>query len=617
MKRRSFLSATVGAMATPLIALPKAARAQVVAPGGYAVGVLDKPALPPGFPSFPYVNPHAPKGGAVTYSEIGGFDSFNPFILRGTPAAGVNLIWDTLLKQSDDEAAVAYGWLAQQVEIAPDGGSVSFILHPDAKFADGSPVRASDVVWTYETLIAKGQPFYQQYYAAVASAAARDDHTVVFTLKPGAPREMALILGQIAVLPEAWWKGRDFTAPLGDAPLGSGPYAVEHSAFNRSVTYRRRADYWAADLPVCRGFYNIDRITHEYFGDPAVALQAFKAGDIDFRNENIAKNWATAYDFDAVRKGLVIKRIFPNQLPTGMQGFGMNTRRAVFQDARVRQAIAWAYDFQWANKVLFYGGYTRTLSYFSNSDLASSGLPTGAELALLEPFAKDLPPELFTQPFTLPVTDGSGNNRPELIVALKLLEAAGWSVRDRKLRDKSGQPMSFEILLNDPSFERVTLPYAEDLKRLGITVSVRVVDPSQYQTRMDNFDYDMTVVLFPESDVPGNEQRDYWGSAAAKMPGSNNLVGVSSPVVDALVAKVIAANDRASLLAACHALDRVLLWGWYVVPQWHLGAYRLAFWDVFGFPTQPMRAGFDIDTWWIDAAKAAITDKSRHHSNAV
>lgn len=617
MKRRSFLTSTAGAAALPLFTLPEAARAQQVAPGGYGVGVLDTPALPSGFTHFPYVNPQAPKGGAVTFSAIGGFDSFNPYIIRGTPAADVNLIWDTLLKQSDDEPAVGYGWLAEQVAVAPGRASVSFTLNPAARFADGSPVRARDVVWTFETLIAKGQPFFQQYYLAVAAVTAKDERTVVFTLKPGASREMPLILGQLAVLPEAWWKGRDFTAPLADPPLGSGPYAVERSAFNRSVTYRRRPDYWAAALPVCRGFYNFDRITHEYFGDPAVAMQAFKAGDIDFRNENIAKNWATAYDFEAVTKGRVIKRVFPDGLPAPMQGFGMNTRRVIFQDPRVRQAIAWAFDFQWANKVLFYGGYQRAMSYFGNSDLASSGLPTGAELALLEPFRKDLPPDLFTAPFTLPVTDGSGNNRPQLLVALKLLEAAGWRVQDRKLRDASGQPMRFEILLNDQSFTRVTLPYVEDLKHLGIDVSVRVVDSAQYQTRMDNFDYDMTVVLFPASDVPGNEQRGYWGSAAAMQPGSNNLMGIRSPVVDALVAKVVAAQDRASLRAACHALDRVLLWGWYLVPQWYLGSYRLAFWDVFGFPSQPIRAGFDIDSWWIDAARAAVTDRARHHSNTA
>ncbi|MBW4022286.1 MAG: ABC transporter substrate-binding protein [Proteobacteria bacterium] len=612
MKRRIFLGTTAGLLTAPWLA-----RAQAVAKGGYGVGVIAPPALPPGFQSFPYVNLNAPKGGAVTFSEIGGFDSFNPFIIRGTPAAGANYIWDTLMRQSDDEAAVAYGLLAESVALAPDNRSVTFTLRGHAKFSDGSPVLASDVVWTFQTLCTKGQPFYQQYYAAVSSAEARGDRQVVFHLRAGAPREMPLILGALTVMPQAWWKGRDFTAPLIDAPLGSGPYKVEASALNRSVSYSRRADYWGADLPVCRGFYNFDRITYEYFGDPAVAFQAFKAGDIDFRNENIAKNWATGYDFPAVKKGLVDKQIFADSLPTGMQGFGMNTRRAVFKDPRVRQAMAWAYDFQWANKVLFYGSYQRTLSYFSNSPLACSGTPSGAELALLEPFRAELPPELFTKPFTLPVNDGSGNNRPALIAALHMLEQAGWTVQNRQMKNAAGEPLKFEILLNDPSFERVTLPYAQDLKRLGVDVSVRVTDPSEYQQRMDNFDFDMTVVLFPESDVPGDEQRDYWGSAAAKLTGSNNLTGVASPVVDALVDKVINASDMAELLAATHALDRVLLWGWYVVPQWHLGAYRLAFWNVFGYPKVPMRAGFDIDTWWIDETLARATDEQRHHSNEV
>jgi microcin C transport system substrate-binding protein len=481
MQRRIFLGATAGLLTAPWVA-----RAQAVPKGGYGVGVTGLPALPADFPSFPYVNANAPKGGSVTFSEVGGFDSFNPFIIRGTPADGASYIWDTLMKQSDDESAVAYGLLAETVAVAPDHSSVTFTLRPQAKFADGAPVTAADVVWSFETFCTKGQPFYQQYYAAVSSAQAVGALKVVFNLHPGSPREMPLILGSLTVLPQAWWKGRDFTAPLIDAPIGSGPYKVESLAFNRSVSYRRRPDYWAADLPVCRGFYNFDRITYEYFGDAGVAMEAFKAGDIDFRNENIAKNWATTYDFPAVAKGLVKKRIVDNELPVGMQGFGMNTRRAVFADPRVRQAMAWAYDFEWQNKVLFYGSYKRSLSYFSNSDLACSGIPTGAELALLEPYRAQLPPDLFTKPFTLPVNDGSGNNRPALMAALHMLEQAGWTVQDRQMKNAQGQPLAFEILLSDPSFERVTLPYVQDLKRLGIQASVRVIDPSQYQERMNN-----------------------------------------------------------------------------------------------------------------------------------
>jgi microcin C transport system substrate-binding protein len=612
MKRRIFLGATAG-----LLTAPWAARAQAVPKGGYGVGVTGLPALPADFKAFPYVNPDAPKGGAVTFSELGDYDGFNPFIIRGLPAAGINSVWDTLLRPSSDEVDVAYGLLAESVELAPDHGSVTFTLRREAKFADGAPVLASDVIWSFQTFCTQGQPFYQQYYAAVASAVAVGDHQVVFKLHPGAPREMPLILGQLSVLPQAWWKGRDFTVPLVEPPLGSGPYKVDSFALGRSVAYRRRPDYWAADLPVCRGFYNFDRITYEYFGDPGVAMQAFKAGDIDFRDENSSKNWATGYDFPAVEKGLVKQRVVANHVPVGMQGFAMNTRRAVFADSRVRQAVALAYDFEWQNKELFYGSYKRSLSYFSNSDLACSGVPSGAELALLEPYRSQLPPDLFTRPFTLPVNDGSGNNRPALIAALHLLEQAGWTVQDRQMKNAAGEPLAFEILLYDPSFERITLPYVQDLKRLGIEVTVRLIDPSQYQARMNAFDYDMTVVLIPESDVPGDEQRGNWSSAAAKLAGSNNLMGVSSPVVDALIEKVIAANDTASLYAATHALDRVLLWGWYVVPQFYLGAYRLAFWNVFGYPTQPMRAGFDIDSWWIDETLAKVTNMQRHHSNAV
>jgi microcin C transport system substrate-binding protein len=612
MQRRVFLGATAG-----FLSLPWMACAQGVPKGGYGVAVTGFPALPAGFKAFPYVNPDAPKGGAVTFSEVGGFDSFNPFIIRGNPVAGASYIWDTLLRPSSDEAAVAYGLLAETVAVAPDRSTVTFALRPEAKFADGTPVTAQDVAWSFQTFRTKGQPFYQTYYAAVSSVEVAGDHSVVFHLRPEAARELPLILGQLTVMSEAWWKGRDFTAPLIAPPLGSGPYVVDSVALNRSVTYRRRPDYWAMNLPVCRGFFNFDRITFEYFGDPSVAMEAFKAGEIDFRDENISKNWFTGYDFPAVEKGLVRKEVFINHLPTAMQGFGMNTRRAVFKDPRVRQAIAMAYDFEWQNKTLFYGGYKRSLSYFNNSELASSGVPAGAELALLEPYRAVLPPDLFTQPFTLPVNDGSGNNRQALKAALQLLGQAGWTVQDRLMKNAAGEPLAFEILLYDPSFERVTLPYAQDLKRLGIDVTVRVIDPSQYQQRMDAFDYDMTVVLVPESDSPGSEQRDYWGSAAAKLTGSNNQMGVASPVVDALVEKVIAATDTTDLLAACHALDRVLLWGWYVVPQFYLGAYRLAFWNVFGHPKQPMRAGFDIDSWWIDADLARVTDAQRHHSNGV
>jgi microcin C transport system substrate-binding protein len=340
-------------------------------------------------------------------------------------------------------------------------------------------------------------------------------------------------------------------------------------------------------------------------------MEAFKAGQSDVRSENISKNWATAYDFPAVRDGRVIKTEFPHHLPTGMQGYAMNTRRAVFADPLVRQAVATLFDFEWANKNLFYGAYTRTTSYFSNSPLASSGVPEGDELKLLEPYRKELPPALFTQTFTLPVTDGSGNNREQLRQALDLLRQAGWQVKERKLTGPDGQPLRFTILLDDPSLERVALPYVQNLEKLGIEASVRTVDPAQYQHLTDDFDFDMIMMIYPEGDIPGNELRDYWSCAAAKAQGSNNVPGICDPAVDSLIEKVITAQDRETVQTAARALDRVLLWRWYLVPNWDNRTFRVAWWDRFGHPDKPIREGFNFDTWWVDADKAAATDAAR------
>ncbi len=590
------------AVADPAVASPAVASRSVTS---YAFSVRGKPALPADFAHFPYVNPAAPKGGSVTLAALGSFDSFNPFILRGTPASGIERVWDTLLRPSADEVLTAYGHVARDIEVAEDRSFTAFDLRPEARFNDGTPITAQDVVWTFNTLRDKGKPFYRLYYADVTDVAAEGPLRVVFHLKPTAAREMPFTLGELPVLPEHWWRGRDFTAPLTDPPLGSGPYQVGHFEFARYVVYNRVPNYWAADLPTGRGLANFGEIHTEYFRDATVAMEAFKAGQIDFRQENVAKNWATAYDFPAVQKGLVKKVEVRHHLPVGMQGFAMNTRRAVFADARVRQAMTWAFDFEWMNKNLFYGAYTRTGSYFANSDLASSGVPAGAELALLEPFRAQLPAELFTTAFALPVTDGSGNNRPQLIHALDLLRQAGWTVQDRKLVDSHGNQMAFTILLDDPIFERVALPYKASLERLGIAVGVRTVDPSQYQEMTDNFDFDMTITVFGESDSPGGEQRDYWSCAAAKAAGSSNITGICNPAVDALVEDVVSAPDYDHLVTATHALDRVLLWGWYVVPNWYLSGYRLAYWDRFGQPEVPVRTGYVFDAWWIDPARAA------------
>lgn len=577
----------------------------------HALSMLGRPALPPDFPYFPYVNPNAPKGGEVALSALGSFDDFNRFIVRGTAAADIGRVYDTLLVGSADEAATAYGHLAQTVELPADRMWVAFELRPEARFNDGTPVTAEDVAWTFDTLRKEGRPYYRQYYADVRDATVEGPRRVVFHFKSNQNRELPLILGEMPVLPKHWWQGRDFSRPLTDPPLGSGPYRVDRFEFGRTVSYKRVENWWARDLPTGRGLNNFDVIRFEYFRDATVALEAFKAGQIDFRSENVAKQWATAYDFPARQQGLVKLEQINHRLPTGMQGFAMNTRRPVFKDRLVREALALAFDFEWANKNLFYGAYLRDTSYFGNSELASSGLPAGAELALLEPYRDKLPPELFTRPFKLPVTDGSGNNREELRAALALFKQAGYEVKDRKLVGPDGQPFAFEILLNEPSFERVALPYAQTLGKIGIDARVRTVDPAQYQGRLDTYDFDMIIESIGESESPGNEQTAYWTCGAAAQEGGVNLIGVCDPIVDALVDKVVNAPDRQAQIAAARALDRVLLWGWYMVPNWHLDYYRLAYWNKFARPEKAIRAGYVFDDWWIDRKLAANAEAAK------
>ncbi len=613
MRRREFLSQLpVGVIAASgLVPLASARAADAAPTRSYVVTLLDRPALPADFKQFPYVDPAAPKGGTVVLAAIGSFDSFNPFIVRGTAAAEVSRVYDTLLRANADEASTAYGHLAHTIELAADHSWVAFELRPEARFHDGHPLGAEDVAWTFQTLQSQGRPFYRAYYGDVAAVSVESAARVVFHFKTDKNRELPLILGEMPVLPKHWWQGRDFSRPLTDPPLGSGPYRLGHVDMGRSVAYQRVTDYWARDLPTARGLFNFDTIRHEYFRDGTVAFEAFKAGQIDFREENIAKEWATGYDFPALRKGIVKKELLAQHLPTGMQGFAINTRRPIFKDRRVRQALDLAFDFQWCNANLFYNAYTRTNSYFSNSALACSGLPQGEELALLEPYRAQLPPELFTKPFTLPVSDGSGNNRDNLRAALALLQSAGWQVHERKLVDAAGKPFSFEILLDEPAFERVALPYVQWLAHIGVEARVRTVDPAQYQRLLDNFDYDMTVSVFPESDSPGNEQMGYWSCAAAAQEGSDNLMGVCDPAIDALVRRLIAAQTYETLKTAAHALDRVLLWNWYMVPQWYLQSVRVAFWNRFGRPGQKVRTGLEFDSWWVDQRLAEATDAAR------
>ena len=556
----------------------------------------------PGFTHFDYVNPDAPKGGAVKFNSIGTYDTFNPFTLKGVKAEGLGYLFDTLMVASSDEPDSQYGLVAQSVSVAPDHLSVTFELRSEARFHDGSPMTPADVIWTFDTLKAKGTPQYHLYYADVLKAEQIGEHGVKFTLRSAENRELPIILGELPVLSKKYWAGRDFEKTTLDQPLGSGPYKIASFDAGRSITYRLVPDYWAKDLPVRKGRFNFGTIRYDYYRDASVALEAFKAGQYDIRQENVAKNWATGYTSPALSAGLFKMQRIKNQVPEGMQAFAFNTRRPIFKDPRVREALGYLFDFEWANKNLFYGAYTRTESYFSNSDLASSGLPSPDELKILDPLKAEIPPTVFTKPYQAPKTDGTGDIRANLRAALGLLKEAGWTIKGGKLVNDKGEQFAFEFLNVQAEFERILLPFADNLRRIGINMNLRTIDPSQYENRLNNYDFDMVVVGIPESLTPGNEQRGYWTSAAADEPGGNNDMGVKSKAVDKLVDLIIGSPDRKALVTRVHALDRVLWQSYYVIPNWHIDVFRVAYWNKFGRPKINPPYSLALDTWWIDPA---------------
>ena len=559
----------------------------------------------PGFTHFDYVNPDAPKGGKVRLQANGSFDSLNPFILKGQPAVGIGRLFETLMTGSRDEAFSQYGLLAETVEIPEDRSWVAFTLRPEARWHDGAPITVADVIFSLETIKTKGHPFYRAYYGDVVAAEKVGERKVKFSFADGVNRELPLIIGELPIISKAYYTANDFEKTSLEAPLGSGPYRVESVDPGRSITYARVEDYWGAEVPARRGQDNFDILRYDYYRDPTVAMEAFKAHEYDFRRENASKVWATAYQGPAFDDGLIIKEEIGHSMPTGMQGFVFNTRRAKFADRRLRQALGYAFDFEWTNKNLFSGAYSRTTSYFSNSELASSGLPGPAELALLEPFRDQLPPEVFSEVFAPPESDGSGNARRNLRTAFKLLDEAGWTVEDTKLVGPGGEPLEIEFLIVSPLFERVIAPFIKNLEKLGVTTKIRLVDSAQYQQRLDQFDFDVVVLSVGQSLSPGNEQNNYWTTTAADTPGSRNFAGIKDPVVDALVETLIAAADRDSLIAAARALDRVLLWGHYVIPHWHIRYFRVAYWNKFVRPAVTPKYGLGFDGWWIDPALAA------------
>jgi len=555
---------------------------------------------------FSHADPAAPKGGSLRLAANGNFDSMHPYIPRGIAATGIGLTVDTLGVSAPDYGTFEYyGLVAESFDVAADGSSVTFNLNPKARFHDGAPITAADVAATFELLTTQGSPSYRQYYAGVAGVKAVGQRAVRFDFKPGDNAELPLILAQLPVLPARYWAEHDFSQPTLTPPLGNGPYRVKDFAPGQFVEYERVPDYWAADLPVNKGRYNFDTIRYEYYRDQTVAREAFKAGDLDLFTETTAKAWATAYDGPALAAGDIRREEIAGNKPQGMYGFVFNTRRPVFADRDVRRALALAFDFEWTNKALFHGAYTRCDSFFSNSAFASSGLPGPGERALLEPFAEALAPEVLTRAFEVPATRGDGNIRPQLAEALKILNQAGWTLKDGRMTDAQGRPLAFTLLLSSASLNRVVLPLKNNLAKLGVAMDIALADSTQYVNRMRAFDYDMIIRKIPQSSSPGNEQRSFWTAAAADLPGSRNYAGVKDPVVDALVDAIIAAPDRAELITRCRALDRVLLWGAYVIPGWYSSTTRVAYWDRFARSAVLPATGLDIHSWWVDPAADA------------
>ncbi len=567
----------------------------------HALALHGSPKHPAGFTHFDYVNPMAAKGGVLVRGGFGSFDNFNSFIVQGEVADGTGLLYDTLTTKGMDEPFSEYGLLAERIEV-PEGkiGWIIYHLHKTARFSDNKPVTAEDVVFSFNLLTTKGRPFLRAYYADVAKAEALDKHRVKFTFKSDDNAELPLILGQLTILPKHYWEGKDFTEVNLNKPIGSGPYIIEEFQAGRSVTYKRNPNYWGKNLAVNRGQHNFDRIKYIYYRDLTVLYEAFKAGDIDVWAENQAKRWHEGYNFPAVRAGQVIKKEFPHHRNQGMQAFIFNTRKDIFSSPLTRQALGYAFDFEWSNKNLFFNSYKRSYSFFSNSEMAAQGLPNKAELAILQPYREQLPAELFTQPPPSPPrTDTSGGMRANLRQAIALLDQAGWELKQNKLVSKeTGKQMKFEILLVQKAFERIVNPFINNLQRLGIDASIRLVDTTQYINRVQNYEFDMMVSTIAQSESPGNEQRDFWNSKNADVPGGRNFIGVKSPVVDSLVEDLIRAESRQDLIDHCRALDRVLLWGYYVIPQWHISYDRLAYWNKFGVPAKTPQAGPQLSAWW-------------------
>ena len=569
----------------------------------HGIAMHGKPKYEESFTHLDYVNPDASKGGVVRFGSYGSFDNLNRVAFKGSKAAGLGYVNDTLMRRVWDEAFSLYGLIAEFVEMPEDRSSVTFYLNPKATFHDGSPITRDDVLFSLETFQTKGTPNQKKTYGKVISTELIGNNGIKMVFVNNEDKELPLIVaGFLPIIPKKYYENIDVTKTFLDIPLGSGPYTIENLDPGRQIKYKRVENYWAKDLPVNKGLYNFDTIIYDYYKDSNVLVEAFKVGEYDFRREYNVKRWLSEYDFKAVDSGEVILKEMNNDRPVGMNGLVMNTRKNIFNNRNVRLALSYAYDHEWINKTIYQNAYVRTDSFFDNSPLSSSGLPSDAELELLNPWRDQIPSEIFTETFTPPKTDGSGNARKNLLKAKEILQEEGWIIKNDKLT-KDGKEFKFEFLIVSPSDEKIALAYQSNLKKLGITMEVRTVDSSQYQARLLNYDFDMIKRYWGVSLSPGNEQQFYWGSEVGKKDGSRNYPGINSPAVDALIEKLISAKNREELTTAIHALDRVLLWGHYVVPLYHSNKDRIAYWDFFEYPEEIPLYGIVIESWWINKDK--------------
>jgi microcin C transport system substrate-binding protein len=621
LTRRSVLRSTAAALITPALgalgaASPSGKAAAQAREWRHGLSLFGDLKYPEGFKHFDYVNPAAPSGGAIRQIAVGTFDNFNQVVsgVKGSLAMGTDLFIETLTTPALDEVSTEYGLLAEAVSYPDDRSSVTYRLRAIARWHDGMPVTPDDVIFSFDTF-KTNSPFYGAYYRHVVKVEKTAEREITFTFDGPGNRELPQIVGQLPVLPKHWWEGtdksgkkRDVTLTTLESPLGSGPYRLKDFVPGRTLVYEKVADYWGKDLNVAIGTRNFQTLRFEYFRDSTVAIEAFKGDQVDWRTENSAKNWATSYDFPAVHDKKVMLEEFPVRNLGSMQAFSFNIRRNKFKDARVRRAFNFAFDFEEMNRTIFYGQYKRIASYFEGTELASSGIPQGKELEILQSVKDQVPADLFSKPYSNPVGGSQQADRDNLREALALFRDAGYEIRNTKLTNvKTGEPFSFEFLVDDPATERFVLFYKPSLQRVGMTVNVRVVDSAQYENRLRQWDFDIIVASWGESLSPGNEQRGFWSSQAADIPGSRNVIGIKNPAVDTLIERVIFAKDRDELVAATKALDRVLLWNFYVVPQWTYGKQRTARWDRFGHPQNMPKYGAAAfpTIWWWDADKAA------------